>query len=61
MKLKLEPVKITEQKLRRIETRVNLEPTEESPTKQALLMSRERRKRRQAGDEADDRLVEAMM
>lgn len=50
MKLKLEPVKITEQKLRKIETRVNLEPQEESPTKQALLMSRERRKKRQAGD-----------
>ena len=37
MKFKLEPIKITEQKLKKIETRVNLEPKEESPTKNEIL------------------------
>ena len=61
MKFKLEPVKITEQKLKKIETRVNLEPQEESPTKNAVLVSREWRKRRQVGEVPDERIVEALM
>lgn len=61
--LKLEPVKVVEQPFKKVEPRVNLSTSpdrgEQSPTRQALQMSRERRQRKFA-TEADDRLVEAM-